>query len=119
MLKWIFDKKRVFDCKLLHHDAEVIIEQACQVFDAKSLEWVIQIIKTKLRSSHEKFGHSKTGLKRAIIDCKRFHKEAVRENNQKSLSAMSLVIIALESEIIEQYSGSARQKIQNFLERKN
>ena len=45
---------------------------------------------------------------------KRFHKEARRQNNQKELSAMTLVIIYLKAKIIGDQASSASKRIKLY-----
>ena len=115
MLDWLKKKKAHFDSMQLNTDAKIIIDQAFQSFHADSLNLIAKYVRGQLEKSQHHFGKSNIDLKRAIFESKRFHKEAIRANDQKKITAMTLVIIYLKSEMIGAGCEPAIGRIQNFL----
>ena len=99
----------------LNTDAEIIIDQALLSFHADSINLIAKDVRGQLKRSQHHFGKSNIDLKRAIFEFKRFHKEAIRANDQKKITAMTLVIIYLKSEMIGEGCEPAIGRIQNFL----
>ena len=115
MLKWFVDFKIRFEANQLNKDARAVINQAQHMFGDEALKIIAEILKVELIKAHNQFGQTEVDLKRALVDCKRFHKEAVKNNDQKFLSAITLVIIFIRSQLVGAAAAPARFSINEFI----
>ena len=93
MLKWFKKVTAKFDANQLERDTIVIINQARQMFGHEAVKTVANLLSAELDKSLKQFGQAEIDIKRAIVECRRLHKEAIKRNDQKFLSAITLVII--------------------------
>ena len=117
MLIWFSNLKKQFEASQLNKDSLLIISQAQQVFGDDSLTTVSQLVDEEICKAHTQFGEEKIDLKRAIIECRRNHKEAIKSNDQKRLSAITLAIIFLRAQLVGELAGIAKNRIKTFIER--
>ena len=119
MLKWFKKVKAKFDATQLEKDSIVIINQARQMFGHEAVEMVANLLRAELDKSLKQFGQAEIDIKRAIIECRRLHKEAIKRNDQKFLSAITLVIIFLKAKLIGEMADSTQKRILNFVDTPN
>ena len=115
MINWLMNLKNLFEGNQLNKDSSLVIQQAQQMFGIEALKKVASISEVELDKAHKQFGRSKLDIKRAILECRRFHKEALKQNDQKVLSAITLVIIFLRAELIGKAAAPARDRIDKFI----
>jgi len=104
----------VRESKQLDKDAAIIINQAQTIFGEEQSLVVSTLVREHLERVFIQFGKSEVDLRRAVADYKRFHKEARHQNNQKELSAMTLVIIYLKARIIGDRATCASERIKLY-----
>ncbi len=119
MLKWFKKVITEFDANQLERDSIAIINQTRQMFGHKAVEMVANLLKAELDKSFKQFGQAEIDIKRGIIECRRLHKEAIKRNDQKFLSAITLVIIFLKAQLIGEMADSAQKRILNFIDTPN
>ena len=119
MLKWFKKVTAKFDANQLERDSIVIINQTRQIFGHEAVEMVANLLRTELDKSVKQFGQAEIDIKRAIVECRRLHKEAIKRNDQKFLSAITLVIIFLKAQLIGEMADSAQKRILNFIDTPN
>ena len=89
------------------------------MFGHKAVEMVANLLKAELDKSFKQFGQAEIDIKRAIVECRRLHKEAIKRNDQKFLSAITLVIIFLKAQLIGEMADSTQKRILNFIDTPN
>ena len=119
MLKWFKKVTAKFDANQLERDTIVIINQARQMFGHEAVKTVANLLSAELDKSLKQFGQAEIDIKRAIVECRRLHKEAIKRNDQKFLSAITLVIIFLKAQLIGEMADSAQKRILNFIDTPN
>ncbi len=115
MLKWLFGDKQERDAKQLNRDAPLIIEHAQNIFADPSMTDIANLAAQHIERAHKIFGTDTIDLKRAVYDYRNLHKAARRNADQRGLSAMTLVIIYLRSELSGPAAMPARQTIDDFI----
>ena len=119
MLKWFKKVTAKFDANQLERDTIVIINQARQIFGHEAVKTVANLLSAELDKSLKQFGQAEIDIKRAIVECRRLHKEAIKRNDQKFLSAITLVIIFLKAQLIGEMADSTQKRILNFIDTPN
>ena len=119
MLKWFKKVITEFDANQLERDTIVIINQARQMFGHEAVKTVANLLSAELDKSLKQFGQAEIDIKRAIVECRRLHKEAIKRNDQKFLSAITLVIIFLKAQLIGEMADSTQKRILNFIDTPN
>ena len=119
MLKWFKKVTAKFDANQLERDTIVIINQARQMFGHEAVKTVANLLSAELDKSLKQFGQAEIDIKRAIVECRRLHKEAIKRNDQKFLSAITLVIIFLKAQLIGEMADSTQKRILNFIDTPN
>ncbi len=117
MIFSLFGGRKQHKAGQLNRDAPMIIEQAENMFTANSLSQIAVTVTVELKRAHDIFGRKPIDLQRAHYEYRKLHKEARRRNNQADLTAMTLVIIQLQAEIIGMEALQARTIIDQFIER--
>ena len=119
MFKWFKKVTAKFDANQLERDTIVIINQARQIFGHEAVKMVANLLSAELDKSLKQFGQAEIDIKRAIVECRRLHKEAIKRNDQKFLSAITLVIIFLKAQLIGEMADSTQKRILNFIDTPN
>lgn len=117
MLFGLFGDRKERQARQLNRDAPVIIEQAEQMFTDNRLKEIADTTVSQLARAHEMFGRAPIDLQRAHYEYRTLHKEARRQNEQANLTALTLVIIYLRSEISGVPAAPARATIDQFIAR--
>jgi hypothetical protein len=115
MLNWLFGDKTEREAKQLNRDAPLIIEQAKEMFGPPSMIEVAKLAGQHIERAHKIYGTETIDLKRALDDYRKLHKDARRNTDQRGLSAMTLVIIYLRSELAGSAAAPARDVINTFV----
>ena len=116
MFSWFFKINKAKKEAELSKDASLIINQARDIFGLKDLSKISGMVLENLQRIDAQFGEEKINLKRALIDCKRLHKNARYQNDQKLLSVMTLIIIYLHAKISSGSKNIVCRKILNFID---
>ena len=116
MFSWFFKINKEKKEAQLSKDASLIINQARDIFGLKDLSKISAMVLEHLQRIDAQFGEEKIDLKRALIDCKRLHKNARYQNDQKLLSVMTLIIIYLHAKISSGSKNIVCRKILNFID---
>ena len=117
MIFGIFGNRKQRQTRQLNRDAPVIIEQAEQMFTDNRLAEIAMTVSKHLERAHRMFGRTPIDLQRAHHEYRRLHKEARSKNEQANLTAMTLVIIHLRSELAGADAAPARDAINKFISR--
>jgi len=117
MLGWLFGNRREREARQLIRDAPLIIEHAENMFSPESMTVVADLAREHIERAHSMYGTAEIDLKRALQDYKKLHKDARGRNDQRALSAMTLVIIYLRSELAGEAAAPARRTINDFAAR--
>jgi len=115
MLAWFFENKIEREAQQLIRDVPIIIEQAREIFSDPSMKEVADLVRQHIERAHRLYGTQTTDFKRALYDYRKLHKDARRNTDQRALSAMTLVIIYLRSEIAGEAAAPAREGIERFM----
>jgi len=115
MLSWIFGDRSEREAKQLNRDAPIILKQAEEMFSDSSLTVVADLVREHIKRAHNIFGTQDIDYRRALQDYRRLHKDARSRTNQRELSAMTLVIIYLRSELTGPAAAPARERINHFI----
>ena len=116
MFSWFFKINKANKEAQLSKDASLIINQARDIFGSKDLLKISAMVSENLQRIEGQFGEKKIDLKRALIDCKRLHKNARYQNDQKVLSVMTLTIIFLHAKIVSGSPNIVCRKILDFID---
>ena len=114
MLGWLFGNRAEREAKQLNRDAPLILEHARNMFSEGSMTVVADLAREHIERAHVQYGTQAIDYRRALQDYKRLHKDARGRNDQRALSALTLVIIYLRSEIAGEAAAPARDTINNF-----
>lgn len=117
MIFGLFGNRKQRQARQLNRDAPVIIEQAEQMFTDNRLKEIADTVVEHLERAHRIFGRETIDLHRAHDEYRKLHKEARRRNEQANLTAMTLVIIHLRSELAGTDAAPARAAIDQFVAR--
>jgi hypothetical protein len=115
MLGWLFGNKAEREAKQLNRDVPVILEQARSMFSEQSMRVVADLTLEHINRAHNIYGSKTIDFQRALFDYKKLHKDARGRSDQRALSAMTLVIIYLRSEIVGETAAPARSAIEDFV----
>ncbi len=115
MLDWLFGNRVEREAKQLNRDVPLIIEQAEGMFSAQSMTVVADMVDEHIKRAHNIYGTKAIDYQRALHDYKKLHKDARGRTDQRALSAMTLVIIYLRSEIAGDAAAPARAAIERFI----
>jgi len=114
MLGWLFGNRAEREAKQLNRDAPLILEHARNMFSESSMTVVADLTREHIERAHVQYGTQTIDFRRALQDYKRLHKDARGRNDQRALSALTLVIIYLRSEIAGAAAAPARDTINAF-----
>jgi len=117
MIFGLFGNRQARQARQLNRDAPVIIEHAEQLFTDNRLAEIAKTVVEHRKRAFEMFGRSAVDLHRAHDEYRKLHKEARRRNAQADLTAMTLVIIQIRSEIAGVDAAPARAAIDQFITR--
>ena len=117
MIFGIFGNRKQRHTRQLNRDAPVIIEHAEQMFTDNRLAEIAMTVSKNLERAHRMFGRTPIDLQRAHHEYRKLHKEARSKNEQANLTAMTLVIIHLRSELAGADAALARDAINKFVSR--
>ena len=115
MFSFIIKKKREFEVQQLSKDASAVIDQAQKIFGEQGVREITQMVESHMVRLGEQYSESDIDLKRFLIDLRRTHKEARRQNDQRLLSALTIVIIFVEAKLVEADTSLVSKKIRSFL----
>ncbi|MBT3305080.1 MAG: hypothetical protein HN377_01215 [Alphaproteobacteria bacterium] len=90
--------KRNSDIRRLNKDAPLIVEYTRQTTRAETVREVARVTAQHIGHARKIFEPTPIGLKRAIVEYERLHREARRQHDQISLSAFTLVLIYIRAE---------------------
>ena len=111
----LFGDKTERQARRLNRDAPVIIEHACQTFRGGMIRDIALRTAEHLERAHKVFEPNAIGLKRAILEYKRLHREARDQHDEVSLSAFTLVQIYIRAEALGEAGGPAVHIIDDFI----
>ena len=111
----LFGDKTQKKARRLNRDAPVIIEHARQTFRGNMLRDIALRTAEHLERAHKVFEPNATGLKRAIMEYERLHREARDQRDEVSLSAFTLVLIYIRAEDLGEVSRPAVDTIDDFI----
>jgi len=114
MLGWLFGNRAEREAKQLNRDAPLILEHARNMFSEGSMTVVADLAREHIERAHVQYGTQIIDFRRALLDYRRLHKDARGRNDQRALSALTLVIIYLRSEIAGEAAAPARDTINDF-----
>jgi len=112
-----FGNRQERQARQLNRDAPAIIEHAEQLFTDNRLVEIAKTVVEHRTRAYELFGRSSVDLHRAHDEYRKLHKEARRRNAQADLTAMTLVIIHIRSEMSGVVAAPARAAIDQFITR--
>ena len=115
MLDWLFGNRAEHHAKQLNRDAPLIIEHARNMFSERSMADVADLAREHIERAHNIFGTKSIDQKRALQDYRKYHKDARNRNDQRALSAITLVIIYLQAELAGDAASPARKTIEQFI----
>ncbi len=112
----LFGDKTKRQARRLNRDAPVIIEHARQTFRrGDTLRDIALRTAEHLERAHKVFEPNATGLKRAIMEYQRLHREARDHRDEVSLSAFTLVQIYIRAEALGDAARPAVRTIDDFI----
>ncbi len=111
----LFGNKSERDARRLNRDAPVIIEHARQTFRGDRLRNIALRTVEHLERAHRVFEPNAIGLKRAIMEYQRLHREARDHRDEVSLSAFTLVLIYIRAEALGEAGRPAVDIIDDFI----
>ncbi len=111
----LFGNKTEREARRLNRDAPVIIEHARQTFRGDRLRNIALRTVEHLERAHRVFEPNAIGLKRAIMEYQRLHREARDHRDDVSLSAFTLVLIYIRAEALGEAGRSAVHAIDDFI----
>ncbi len=111
----LFGNKTKRQARRLNRDAPVIIEHARQTFRGDRIRDIALRTAEHLERAHKVFEPNAIGLKRAILEYERLHREARDQRDEVSLSAFTLVLIYIRAEALGEVSRPAVDTIDNFI----
>jgi len=115
MLDWLFGNRAEREAKQLNRDAPLILEHAKNMFSDGSMATVASLAQEHIERAVTIYGTKPIDVRRALLDYRRLHKDARGRNDQRALSAMTLVIIYLRAELAGDAATPARETINNFI----
>jgi len=107
--------KRASDVRRLNKDAPTVLEHARQTFHPDRMKDIARVTAEHLEHSHKIFESTPVGLKRAILEYQRRHREARHQHDDVSLSAFTLVLIYIRAESFGEDCRPALDTIDAFL----
>ena len=111
----LFGNKSEREARRLNRDAPVIIEHARQTFRGDRLRNIALRTVEHLERAHRVFEPNAIGLKRAIMEYQRLHREARDHRDEVSLSAFTLVLIYIRAEALGEAGRPAVRTIDDFI----
>ena len=111
----LFGNKSEREARRLNRDAPVIIEHARQTFRGDRLRNIAIRTAEHLERAHRVFEPNAIGLKRAILEYERLHREARDHHDEVSLSAFTLVQIYIRAEALGEAGRPAVHTIDDFI----
>ncbi len=112
----LFGDKTQREARRLNRDAPVIIEHARQTFRRGGMLRDIALRTAEhLERAHKVFEANAIGLKRAIMEYQRLHREARDHHDDVSLSAFTLVLIYIRAEALGEAGRPAVRAIDDFI----
>ena len=111
----LFGNKSEREARRLNRDAPVIIEHARQTFRGDRLRNIALRTVEHLERAHRVFEPNAIGLKRAIMEYQRLHREARDHRDDVSLSAFTLVLIYIRAEALGEAGRPAVHIIDDFI----
>ena len=111
----LFGNKSEREARRLNRDAPVIIEHARQTFRGDRLRNIAIRTVEHLERAHKVFEPNAIGLKRAILEYQRLHREARDHRDEVSLSAFTLVLIYIRAEALGEAGRPAVDAIDDFI----
>ncbi len=112
----LFGNKKEREIKQLNKDARVILDHTRQTFRAEMVRDIANLTVEHLDRARKVFEPNAIGLKRAIVEYERLHREARRGRQDVVLSAFTLVLIYLHAEAQGEACQPARDTIDDFTE---
>ncbi len=112
----LFGDKTQRQARRLNRDAPVIIEHARQTFRRGGILRDIALRTAEhLERAHKVFEPNPVGLKRAVLEYERLHREARDHRDEVSLSAFTLVLIYIRAEALGEAARPAVDTIDDFI----
>ncbi len=111
----LFGDKTQRQARRLNKDAPVIIEHARQTFRGDTIRDIALRTTEHLERAHKVFEANAVGLKRAIMEYQRLHREARDHRDDVSLSAFTLVLIYIRAEALGEAGRPAVNAIDDFI----
>ncbi|MFQ5765279.1 MAG: hypothetical protein ACE5GT_10130, partial [Rhodospirillales bacterium] len=94
----IFGDRSAREVRRLNKDALEVVEYAYQCFRSETVRAIAIMTGEHLTTARQVFEPSPVGLKRAIVEYERRHKEAGRQRDDVLFTAFTLVLIYLRAE---------------------
>ncbi len=111
----LFGDKPQREARRLNRDAPVIIEHTRQTFPVGRIRDIALRTAEHLERAHRVFEPDAVGLKRAVLEYKRLHREARDHHDDVSLSAFTLVQIYIRAEALGEAGRPAMRAIDDFI----
>jgi hypothetical protein len=111
----LFGDKTQRQARRLNKDAPVIIEHARQTFRGDRIRDIALRTAEHLERAHKVFEANAVGLKHAIMEYQRLHREARDPRDEVSLSAFTLVLIYIRAEALGDAGRPAVNAIDDFI----
>jgi len=111
----LFGDKTEKEARRLNRDAPEIIAYSRRSLRPETVRDVALLTAEHLERAHNIFEPNAVGLKRAILEYKRLHQEAVRHRDDAALSAFTLVQIYVRAEALGDAARPAVDAIDDFI----
>lgn len=105
------------DGRVFNRDALWIVEDMERGYSVEDMRHVARITAREIASFHEALAQGSQTYAASIADLRRHHRESKRLRDAISLTALTLVIIYLKAEAIDEPGQPARAEIDAFIGR--